>query len=131
MKRLMFSLAVFGAALIGAGLLNPAGRAEAASKERALVEFTETVKLRDVFLKGQYLVVHDEDRMYEGEACLSIYSGTTETPDQLVVSYHCQRVNRVRSDQFKVRISRARWYEIPEVTEIQFAGSSDAHRVPF
>lgn len=128
MKRLMISIAIIGVFLVGVGAVNAPAKAK---KERALVQFTETVRLRDAFLRGQYLVVHDEDRMAQGEACLYIYRGEVENADRLVVAYHCRPVERTKVDQFTILTSRANSFDMPEVLEIQFGGSSEAHQVRF
>jgi hypothetical protein len=128
MKRTIYSFAIF--ALILTGVFTAPTTTGAAGKERARVQFTETVKLRDVLLRGDYLVVHDDSAMAKGNPCLSIYRGDSESPEKLVVAYHCRHVVRNRTDSFLIRTSRARSFELPEVTEIQFAGTIDGHQVP-
>ncbi len=99
--------------------------------ESAVVEFADLVKLGGVLLRGEYLVVHDEQRMANGEACTYIYRGKQIDETKLVASFHCIHVERERADAFKVTIARLRSpYGVPEVQEIQFAGSTDGHRVP-
>jgi hypothetical protein len=101
---------------------------QAATQESAVVEFNDTVRLRDVFLRGKYLVVHDDSRMAEGQPCLSVYDGRNQ--DRLVVAFHCKPVERPKADHFRVVAARRSWFEVPEVLEIQFAGATKAHQVP-
>jgi hypothetical protein len=130
MKRITFIIAVFGVLAVAA-LSSQTGTASASNnKEVALVEFTQTVKLAGVLLRGQYLVVHDDTRMAADWPCMSIYRGDSVEQGKLIVSYHCRRVVRDRSETFTMRTSRAGWSNIPEVTEIQFAGSPFAHQIP-
>ena len=117
--------------IIPAGALAPNGKAAAGSEERAIVEFTQTVKLMDVFLTGKYLIVHDDAKMAGGEACLYVYRQTPGQPDQLVVSFHCRPVQRARAERFKVVASPiSASISVPEVREIQFAGAIKAHQIP-
>jgi hypothetical protein len=103
----------------------------APNKERAVVEFTQQVKLLGVFLKGNYVVIHDDERMAQGEPCLYVYRLEGGNPGKLIVSFHCEPVARPASDNFTVLISRrTSIYDIPEVQEIQFPGSAKAHKVP-
>jgi hypothetical protein len=127
MKKLLFSASILGALIITIGVLAVVANAETPKQERATVEFTETVKLLDVFLKGEYLIVHDEDRMAKGEDCTYVY----DYAGKLAVSFHCTPVERPKSKSFRVVISKANLpYGPAEVREIQFPGSTEAHRVP-
>jgi hypothetical protein len=132
MKRfVLISLMMLGALAVSGGLW-PSARGKAAPRrESAVVEFTQIVKLQDVLLKGQYLIVHDEERMARGEPCTYIYHGDRVIPAKLVIAFHCIPVERDRAEGFKVTLShRAMPYEMPEVTEYQFAGSTEGHKVP-
>ena len=128
MKRLLFTASIIAALIATIGVT--ASRADAdASKnnERATIEFTETVKLMDVLLKGQYLIVHDEDRMAKGEDCTYVY----DRAGKLVVSFHCTPVERPMAKSFRIVTTRLNFsYGPPEIKEIQFAGSTEAHTVP-
>jgi hypothetical protein len=94
--------------------------------ERATIEFTQTVKLLNVVLKGEYLVVHDEAKMAKGEDCTYLY----DSKGKLIVSFHCTPVERPKSDRFRVVTRRLDPSGLSEVVEIQFAGSTEAHLVP-
>ena len=132
MKRIiLISFVIFGA-LAMSGSLCPSGKSTAAPRrESAIVEFAETVKLQGVLLRGQYLIVHDEERMARGEPCTYVYSGKQEDKAKLAAAFHCIHVDRSKTETFKVTFSRhSTPYEVPEVKEIQFAGSKDGHQVP-
>lgn len=117
-------------ALAAGGYSSTRGTDNNGPREQALVEFTKQVKLLDVFLKGNYIVIHDEDRMAESGACLFVYRSENGKPGRLVVSYHCEPVTREPVDQFTVRLSnRSSMFDVPEIKEIQFAGSSRGHLV--
>jgi|RhiMetdeSRZDD1v2_1073273.scaffolds.fasta_scaffold200462_3 hypothetical protein len=108
-------------------LLAATASTDSSSNERATVEFPEPVRLRGVFLHGQYRVEHDEDRMAKGEDCTYIYNrkGT------LVVSFHCIPVRRPKASRFLVVVNRElSTTSAPEIKELQFSGSTEAHRIP-
>jgi len=107
------------------------GRRNTPVKEEAVVEFTESVKLMGVLLKGEYLVVHDEERMARGEPCTYVYSGRVEQASKLVTSFHCLHAARENVGHFTVTLDpRTSAYQVLEIREIQFANTTDGHRVP-
>ncbi|MBI3650883.1 MAG: hypothetical protein HY231_07515 [Acidobacteria bacterium] len=130
MKR--FILAFLILAMMGfASTLPLSGRAETVRRDEAVVEFPDTVKLVNVLLKGRYRVVHDEARMAEGFPCLYVYGFKDGQANDLVVSFHCQHQERQTANKFTVTLSnRKSPYDLPEVQELQFAGSADGHGVP-
>jgi hypothetical protein len=129
MKRLMsIALALF-ALLLTSGLLAPAGGAKTTAKEKAVVEFPEKVKLLGVFLKGEYVFVHDEEAMARGEACTYIYTSVKGEPGILVASFHCVPLERKKVERFTVALTRL-LPDLLELREYQFAGSTHGHGVP-
>ena len=131
MKRaVLISFALFGLfALGGSGWLSSSSIA-APSRESAVVEFTRTVKLQGALLRGVYTIVHDEERMARGEPCTYIYRGRKMDEKKLVLSFHCIHVEREMVTAFKATIPSYGPYEVPEIREIQFAGSTAGHKVP-
>jgi hypothetical protein len=129
MKRFNLTiLAVIALLLIG-GLLAPTGRAKTSTKESIVVEFPQKVKLLNVVLRGEYVFVHDEEKMARGEACTYIYTSVAGQPGNLVVSFHCQPAERQKADRFTIVTKRV-LPDLLELQEYQFAGSTEAHQVP-
>jgi hypothetical protein len=126
MKRLLIAASMVAALMVTIGAFAAHTKAEAKKNERATIEFTQTVKLLNVVLKGEYLVVHDEAMMAKGEDCTYIY----DRSGKLIVSFHCTPVERPKSDRFRVVTRRLDPSGLSEVVEIQFAGSTEAHIVP-
>jgi len=124
MKRLLIATSMLAALVIVGGFATHT-KAETKQTERATIEFTQTVKLLNVVLKGEYLIVHDEALMAKGEDCTYVYNRSGE----LVVSFHCTPVERPKSDRFRVVTRRLDPSGLNEVVEIQFAGSTEAHQV--
>lgn len=130
MKRMIaISLALFGLLVIGGNAL-PYTNA-AMGVESAVVEFPETVKLRGVLLRGEYLVVHDEIKMAQGLPCTYVYRGKDRTDQNLVTAFHCVHADRAEVSNFTVTYARRLApYAVPEIAELQFAGSTAGHIVP-
>jgi hypothetical protein len=99
-------------------------KVESGKLQKARVEFTETVKLKDVMLRGEYLFVHDDEKMAKGLDCTYVY----DPAGKLLVSFHCEPVEREKANQFKVMVTTMG--NVLELEEYQFAGSTEAHRVP-
>lgn len=103
--------------------------ADAGKKQKAVMNFDQPVHLMNVTLKGEYLLVHDDAAMARGEACTFVYQGLNEIPRKLVASFHCTPSPREKADHFRMRLSLLSPGEY-ELTEFQFAGSTEAHLVP-
>jgi hypothetical protein len=120
-----------GAVVLLSNTFATTGRADNPRRERQVVEFTDTVILHGALLRGQYLIVHDEEMMARGEPCTYVYRGKTEQPEKLVVAFQCEHVERAKAKEFKVVIYNQHTpYSTPEVREFQFSNSAAGHRVP-
>jgi hypothetical protein len=130
MKRLLFLIAVLSAALL-ISMPAPASTsaAEGATKQRAAVKFDQPVIVMGVTLKGDYLFVHDDAAMARGDACTFVYKGNAEVRDNLIVAFHCTPKERVKVGYFTLR-SRLTPSGQQQLTEFQFAGSTEGHLVP-
>ena len=131
MRRMILAIPLLAAMLAFVGAVAADGTNKNSQREEAVVEFTETVKLQGVLLRGQYLISHDDTKMAAGEPCLSIYTMKAGKRDKLVISIHCEPVARERAAQFTVTLSpRSSANAVREVREIQFAGIARGHRIP-
>jgi hypothetical protein len=88
------------------------------------------VTLQGHVLKGRYLVIHHEGMMQQGKPCTYFYTLDGDSKGELVASFHCTPVVRTKIDQFVVRLSSDNPAGITEITEVQFPGSAEGHRVP-
>ena len=131
MKRIMFAILLASALITGVAMAQ-AKKAPAPRNESAVVEFPQTVLVNGVFLKGDYLVIHDEAKMAQGQNCTYIYEFTGKVQGRLVTSFHCTPVEREKVGTFTVLIAPLTQAlpGIPRVTSIQFAGSTEAHQLP-
>ena len=124
MKRYIFTALIVLA--LGTGIVLAQGhkKVESGKVQKAKVEFTETIKLKDALLRGEYLFVHDDEKMAKGLDCTYVY----DAAGKLVVSFHCEPVERAKADQFKAIVTNKG--NVLELEEYQFAGSTEGHRVP-
>ena len=130
MKRLFFLVGLLCAVmLISSPVPTITSASEGPKKERAEFKFDQPINLMGVTLKGNYLFVHDEAAMARGEACTYVYKGAADVHENLVVSFHCKPKDRSKTSHFTVR-SRQTPSGQYELTEFQFAGSTESHLVP-
>jgi hypothetical protein len=131
MKRMILAIPLLLASLAGANAPAASGMTDNLQREEAIVEFTETVRLQGVLLRGQYLILHDDAKMGAGEPCLYVYTMKAGKRDRLVIALHCEPVDREPATRFAVLLTpRNSAYTVREVREIQFAGFAKAHRIP-
>ena len=130
MKRLLLFIALLCAAMLSTSLTSSTTRtARAAIKERAVMTFDQPIILMGVTLKGNYLFVHDNEAMAREDACTYVYKGNAAVRENLVIAFHCAPKERGKVAHFTVR-SRQTALGQYELTEFQFAGSTEGHLVP-
>jgi hypothetical protein len=130
MKRLVTAAFITAIAWFS---LAPASATQTATpkRESAVVEFSQNVKVQGVLLRGSYIFVHDEERMARGEPCSWIYRNKNGKEGALVASFHCVHTENAKAKDFTVRLRKNNTpYEVLELLEFQFKGSTAGHRVP-
>lgn len=128
MKTLVFGSVVLCTLIFGSVSWTSTAATDV-QKRRAATEFTSPVTVHGVVLQGRYLFVHDDVAMNRGDACTFIYKGEAEVRDNLVASFHCIHVERVKAKKFILR-SRETAPGIVELLEFQFSGETTAHGIP-
>ena len=128
MKRYAFIIIFAGIVLLA--LLAVSGRAEKPPVQKAVVQFDEPVKLLTVTLKGEYLFVHDEEKMARGDDCTYVYTHSKGKQGELVISCHCVPVTRDKTDNFTISVTMQPGTDLTMLTEYRFAGSTQGHKVP-
>jgi hypothetical protein len=105
-------------------------------KEMSVVNISDKTKLLKATLLGKYIFVHDNSKMAKDAPCFYVYeysedqSGKPEVkPEKLVVSFHCSPIERSKPDQIVLTYGMLS-PDLFELREIQFAGSTEGHRVP-
>lgn len=128
MKRYIAAIMLVGALLISGAF---AGQKKVEPRiQKAVVPFTEPVKLLNVILKGDYLFVHDEDKMAKGEPCTYIYAYEKGQQGKLILSFHCEPVPREATNSFTLIVVPVAGSDLSEIVEFRFANSADGHKVP-
>ena len=135
MRRSLLMTLIVGAMAI-AITLDSTATAVPPGKEMSVIDVPDKTKLLKAVLQGKYILIHDDEKMAQGDPCFSVYeyaedqTGKPEAlPDKLVVSFHCQPVQRGKVNQIVLTLGMIS-SELFELREIQFAGSSEGHRVP-
>ena len=130
MKRLLLLIALIcGAMLSSTPTPSITSAAGGPKKEQAVMKFDQPVILMGATLKGDYLFVHDDMAMARGDACTYVYKGDGAVPENLVISFHCKPKERTKAVHFTVRTKQTPSGQY-ELTEFQFAGSTEGHLVP-
>jgi hypothetical protein len=130
MKRFAFAILMIGALMMVSSTSAKTGRVADSKIQQDVVEFDTQVKLLNVILKGQYLFVHDEERMARGESCTYVYKYADGKKGELVVSFHCIPVAREKTNHFTITTRKLPNIDLYELVEYRLAGSSEGHRVP-
>jgi hypothetical protein len=128
MKRVMLLMIIGLPMLLGFTLAQR--HTESATKEGAVVEFTDKTKLGEAILLGNYYFEHDDSRMARAEPCMYVYSYEERKPGKLIVSFHCTPVQRPKSRDVIVSFVMTSSPDVFLLKEIQFKGSTKGHLVP-
>jgi hypothetical protein len=118
-------------ALVGAGTVAARGNSYvSAAKQWTTVNFPDPVLVKDQFVMGPVLIVHDNAKMARGEACTTFYRfDRTKGPQHAIVSFHCvpRQTNTVATATFMTVSSEP---GCRRLVEYQIAGDSEAHGIP-
>lgn len=112
-------------------------------RQWAIVRFNRTTAVSGALLNaGEYLIVHDAERMARGDACTTFYSfgESGDGAQEEAVSFHC--IPREREVTGRTRLTLTpvsgdtygctfSWgWTMDKLTEYQFAADSEGHGVP-
>jgi hypothetical protein len=107
-----------------------AGTHAAPSVKWAVVNVKDTTMIAGRFVTGPVVFVHDDARMARGEPCTTVHRFEPgKGPGEEIVAFHC----KPRWGKAPARFTTAttsRPDGPPVLTEYQFAGDEEAHRVP-
>lgn len=138
MKRLLLMtlILILSATTLIVSALPSLATAAPPGKDIEVATIPDKTKLLKATLQGKYIFVHDDSKMAKGEPCLYVYeysedqAGKPEVkPEKLVVSFHCQPIQREKVTQIVLTYGMLN-PELFELREIQFPGSTEGHRVP-
>ena len=136
-------LMLFGILAFATGTPATNGTHVAPIRQWAIVNFDRTTQVAGYALNaGQYLIVHDFDKMDRGEPCTSIYTfgESGAGPQKEAVAFHCIPRDRALADHTTVAMDTVAgdtggctlsWgWNMDRMTEFQFAGDTEGHGVP-
>jgi hypothetical protein len=130
MRRFIVGILIYGT-LMAFNAYSRQAAAQNPPKERAVVELADKTSISGVIVqKGKYIFEHDYDKKARGEACLYVYTIKDGGPGDLVVSFHCQTVERPKARTTVTTFAMTSDPDVVRLTEIQFAGSTVGHRAP-
>lgn len=136
MKRFLQINLIFGALALIVGAQALRVYAAPPGKDMSVVDLPDKTRVMKTVLQGKYIFVHDDEKMAKGDACFYIYEYSADAagqpearPDKLVVSFHCQPVEREKATHIVLTYGMVT-PELFELREIQFTGSTEGHRVP-
>lgn len=129
-------LIVAGLSVSAVGTTN-VGTSSTRHKQSAIVHFTNpTLVAGRVLAEGEYLIVHDDDRMTLGQACTTVFCFDSERGWTEAVSFHCRPVEREKVERTSLTFvsatpeERAGGAAVDKLLEYQFAGDTEGHGVP-
>ena len=125
MRRLGLFVVLLGVVVI-LGIAADLG-ARALNQQVVAAHFPRPMVFANAILYGAYIIVHDDDKAAEGEACLFVYRKVGEKP---LVATHCKRVLRDEATGFKV-VTQPLTAHLQMVREVQFGGSVYGHLLEF
>jgi hypothetical protein len=94
------------------------------------VNLKDTTWIAGSFVSGPVIFVHDDAKMARGEPCTGVYRFVPgKGPGEEIVSFHCAPRWGQAPGRFTTVVAR----DVVRgrvLTEYQFAGDAEAHRVP-
>jgi len=127
--RIIVGVAVV-VALLGVGAFASRAGDVAGARQWTVVNFADAVLVKDQFVMGPVLIVHDSDKMSRGQACTTFYRFEPgKGPKEEIVSFHC------RPDIAGVVPETTFTYETSplgckRLTAYQIGGDAEVHYVP-
>lgn len=113
------------------GTLSAANLGAAPSKEWVIASFARPTVIAGAIVQGSVLIVHDDERMANGEPCTTVYRfDRVRGRQEKIVSFMCKPTQREAVDKFTATCRFAVISGPDVLTEYQFAGDKEGHRVP-
>ena len=127
---LVLSLLVVGA--MSVGTVASGAQGAAGPRTSAIVNFSDPVRVLDQLVMGPVLIVHDDQKMEQGEACTTFYRfDAARGPQEELISFHCTPVQRAVATTTRMTLSeRDDAVGCRRLLEYQIAGESEAHAIP-
>src|SRR6185295_3683677 len=117
-------------ALLGVGTYSSRAADFASGRHWALVSFMEPVMVKNQFIMGSVLIVHDDAKMARGEPCTTFYRFEPGKGQQEeLVSFHCRPIHRTAAAETVLTVVSGP-DSCKRLIEYQIAGDDEAHGIP-
>lgn len=128
-RFLIFGVLVVG--MMSVGAIASRGQGAAGARSWTMVNFVDPVRVVDQLVVGPVLIVHDDQKMEQGEACTTFYRfDPARGPQEELISFHCTPVRRPLTTTTRLTTSESPDIACKRLLEYQIAGESEAHAIP-
>jgi hypothetical protein len=125
---------VLGAIIVGtmsAGTIASRGQGVAGPRTWTMVNFVDPVRVLDQIVMGPVMIVHDDQKMEQGEACTTFYRfDKVRGPQEELISFHCTSVQRSVAATTQLTVSETAEVGCKRLVAYQIAGEAEAHAIP-
>ncbi|HMF98636.1 MAG TPA: hypothetical protein VKE96_30255 [Vicinamibacterales bacterium] len=130
-RSIVFTTLAAVAIIAATTLAAAAGRAPV---QASRITFTEVTRVCGHYLAGDYIVVHDDNKMAAGEPCTTFYRMRKGKPAVAEVSFRCSPKQRAPVAQTTIwtvpTVGVTSATQSLDLVEFQLAGDPEAHVVP-
>jgi hypothetical protein len=131
MKARVFILTLLVVGAASVGTVASRGQGAAGSASWTLVNFVDPVRVLDHVVMGPVMIVHDDQKMEQGEACTTFYRfDPARGPREELLSFHCTPVQRRVATTTHLTVSEQDENGCKRLLAYQIAGESEAHAIP-
>jgi hypothetical protein len=118
-------------AVAGAGTLVARGNSYVSSdKQWTIINIPSPVLVKNQYVMGEVLIVHDSAKMARGEPCTTFYRfDPASGPKEALVSFHCRprQTDKLAETTIATVVTEP---DCRRLVEYQIAGDTEAHGVP-
>jgi hypothetical protein len=116
--------------VLGVGTYTSRAGDVAGRRQWTIVNFVEPVQVKDQIVMGPVLIVHDEEKMSQGEACTTFYRFVAgKGQKEAIVSFHCQPAQKTAVAQTTLTVVDGPG-GCKRLVAYQIGGESEAHGIP-
>ena len=130
-RSIVFTALVAATIIVATTLTATAGRAPV---QASRITFTQVTRVCGHYLMGDYVVVHDDNKMAAGEPCTTFYRLRRDKAPVAEISFHCIPKQRAPVAQTTIwtvpTVGVTTALQSLDLVEFQIADDSEAHGVP-
>jgi hypothetical protein len=116
---------------LAVGTIASGGGNVAGPRQWTLVNFVDPVTVQGQIVMGPVMIVHDDEKMANGEACTTFYRfDPSRGPREEILSFHCTPVQRNIAQVTTLTLAKGLDGACKRLIEYQVVGESEAHQIP-